>query len=193
MARPEDGNLVGIWIHELLESNVDESNRNSISALLENIESTPHIESKENGISEKESNMIQGHSDEDLCDKMKNTKILVEENLDEPVGEENRVGSSSANQVSTSEQNRIEVIKREVEVGMISSTSDKLNETDSTIEKIKILNASGTVPCLSSDREGSKNLKGRSVRNIEESNKTVVKSPSWVCYKSSEGDSCVLN
>lgn len=193
LARPEDGNLVGIWIHELLESNVDESTRNSINALIENIESIPHIESKENNVSENDSNEIQERADEDLCDNMKNTKILVEENLDELVEKEIRIGSRSANQVRTSKQSRIEESKREVEVGTVSSTSDKLENSDSSVEKIKISDASGTVPCLSSDKEGSKNLKSRSLRNIEESNKTVVKSPSWVCYKSTEGDSCVLN
>lgn len=193
MARPEDGNLVGIWIHELLESNVDESSRNSINALIENIEPIPHIESKENSVSENDSNEIQERVDEDICDKMKNTKIIVEENLDEPVEKEIRIGSSSAYQVRTSEQSRIDESKRDVEAGMVSSTSGKLDNSDSSVEKIKISDACGTVPCLSSDKEGSKNLRSRSLRNIEESNKTVVKSPSWVCYKSSEGDSCVLN
>lgn len=191
MARPEDGNLVGIWIHELLESNVDESTRNSINALIENIESIPHIESKENSVSENNSIEIQESVVEDICDKMKNTKILVEEDLDEPVEKEIRIGSSSANQVRTSEQGRMEESKREI--GMVCSTCDKLGNSDSSVGKIKISDASGTVPCLSSDKEGSKNLKSRSLRNIEESNKTVVKSPSWVCYKSSEGDSCILN
>jgi hypothetical protein len=193
LARPEDGNLVGIWIHELLESNVDESTRNSINALIENIESIPHIKSKENGVFENDSNEIQERVDEDICDKMTNTKILVEENLDEPVEKEIRMGSSSANQARTSEQSRIEESKREVEVGIVSSTCDKLENSDSSVEKIKLSDACGTVPCLSSDKEGSKNMKSRSLRNIEESNKTVVKSPSWVCYRSSEEDSCVLN
>ena len=178
----------------MLESNVDQTNRNATNAIINNTESITNHQNKDNGASGNDSCDIENRVIEDISDKMKNAKILVDENLEDPQGQEIRAGSNSAVQANITDKKEIKEVNREVDGGgIISPKSDKLENLDSKNAMIKNSNPSGTVPCISPDKEDVKNTKSRSSRNIEETNKTVVKSPSWQCYKTNEGDSCVMN
>lgn len=182
-----------MWVHELLESNIDQTNRSSSNALIDNIEPITNHQYKDNGASVNGSCDIENRVTEDINDKMKNTKILVDENLDDPQGPEFRMGNNSAVQAHITEKKEIKETKKEVDGGIISPKADKLENSDLKTATINSSNPSGTVSCISPDKGDVKSTKSRSCRNIEESNKTVVKSPSWQCYKTNEGDSCVMN
>ena len=181
-----------MWIHELLETNIDQTNRNATNALIDSIESITNHQIKGNSASVNGSCDIENCEIEDISDRMKNTKILVDENLEDPQGPEIRMGSNSAVQAHITEKKEIRETKKEVNGGIISPKSDKLENSDSKTAMMNSSNPSGTLRCISPDKEDVKSTKSRSCRNIEESNKTVVKSPSWQCYKTNEGDSCVM-
>lgn len=202
LARPQDGNIIGIWIHELLESNVDEEYKLGEIVGEESETNSEYDDSKEKGSAAVIESCCLSAMDNPTVSRGVSSlsggdSTIPDDSVENEVPE-SLIPNSNPNSNSISNSNTVESNTNDNRVSESESESDssrdkQMNEEAEAAVRKEKFESSGMFRFIYDGSEGAGELEAGEVTGWR---KTSVRSSRCLCDKDKEDNSkgmCVLS